>query len=180
MSQTRQVTVMHRYPKFMQMIDTAWRLQEHAGCRQRHSWGRFQQDGCCCGAAVGCCCVSKDMWSLRRGGESERAVRLPNTLLATLTLKRQGVSVPLRPGEDACKRRGLMPRTASNRRRKRLPRRRKIRYINSQLPCDSEMNSTAGYIAICAPDAARLAPRNSPSATNHSGLGLGALLCPAF
>ena len=107
-------------------------------------------------------------------------LRGPNTLLAALTLKRQGVSVPLRPGEDACKRRGLMPRTASNRRRKRLPRRRKIRYINSQLPCDSEMNSTAGYIAICAPDAARLAPRNSPSATNHSGLGLGALLCPAF
>ena len=43
---------MHRYPKFMQMIDTAWRLQEHAGCRQRHSWGRFQRDGCCCGAAA--------------------------------------------------------------------------------------------------------------------------------
>jgi hypothetical protein len=51
-----------------------------------------------------------------------------------------------------------------------LPRRRKIRYINFQLPCDSRMNSTAGY----ATDAARLAPRNSPSATNHSGLGLGA------
>jgi len=113
--------------------------------------------------------------------ENLRAVQLPNTLLAALTLKRQGVSVLLRPGKDACKRRGLMPRIASNRRRKRLPGRRKIRYINSQLPCDSEMNCTAGYTAICVPDAARLAPRNSPSATNHSGLGLGgSLLCPPF
>lgn len=111
---------------------------------------------------------------LRRGGESERAARLPNTLLAALTLKRQGVSVPLRPGEDACKRRGLMPRSASNRRRKRLPRRREIRYTNSQLPCDSEMNTSAGYAAICLPDAARLPLRNSPLVTNHSGLGPGA------
>ena len=165
------------------MIDTAWRLRERAGCRQRHSRGGFQRDGCCCGAAVGCCCVSKDMWSFRRGGESERAVRLPNTLLATLTLKRQGVSVPLRPGEDACKRRGLMPRTASNRRRKRLPRRRKVRYINSQLPCDSEMNSAAGYVAICVPDAARLAPRASKQPVRDESLGSrfwGSLLCPAF
>ena len=55
-----------------------------------------------------------------------------------------------------------------------LPRRRKIRYINSQLASDSQMNSTVGYVTICVPDAARLAPRNSPPATNHSGLGLGA------
>lgn len=52
-----------------------------------------------------------------------------------------------------------------------LPRRRKIRYINSQLPGDSQMNSTAGYVTICVPDAARLAPRASKQPVRDESLG---------